>query len=203
MVKTEILYDLEESVIAVLFAVPFAVVAVLALVYFLNAFFFYKQLTALIKRRYKDSVEWEQVRKYLEKFQKIHRALQDIEQFKPILIEISKFLAIDFGPYTYEQVVKTKEEMKDLDKMLPNLDDLELATTKFSSLKEMDKMQNQELMNIVESRSNMTLTDIVGLIKSRVSIFGIYNLHDDLELKHTKLGAEIKTANAKLEFLYR
>mgnify|MGYP000964169465 CR=1 FL=1 len=68
MVKTEILYDLEESVIAVLFAVPFAVVAVLALVYFLNAFFFYKQLTALIKRRYKDSVEWEQVRKYLEKF---------------------------------------------------------------------------------------------------------------------------------------
>lgn len=203
MVKTEILYDLEESVIAVLFAVPFAVVAVLALVYFLNAFFFYKQLTALIKRRYKDSVEWEQVRKYLEKFQKIHRALQDIEQFKPILIEISKFLAIDFGPYTYEQVVKTKEEMKELDKMLPNLDDLELATTKFSSLKEMDKMQNQELMNIVESRSNMTLTDIVGLIKSRVSIFGIYNLHDDLELKHTKLGAEIKTANAKLEFLYR
>jgi len=119
------------------------------------------------------------------------------------LIEISKFLAIDFGPYTYEQVVKTKEEMKELDKMLPNLDDLELATTKFSSLKEMDKMQNQELMNIVESRSNMTLTDIVGLIKSRVSIFGIYNLHDDLELKHTKLGAEIKTANAKLEFLYR
>ena len=68
MVKTEILYDLEESVIAVLFAVPFAVVAVLALVYFLNAFFFYKQLTLLIKRRYKDSVEWEQVRKYLEKF---------------------------------------------------------------------------------------------------------------------------------------
>jgi len=28
----------------------------------------------------------------------------------------------------------------ELDKMLPNLDDLELATTKFSSLKEMDKL---------------------------------------------------------------
>jgi hypothetical protein len=41
------------------------------------------------------------------------------------------------------------------------------------------------------------------MIKHRVSIFGIFNLHDDLELKHTKLGAEIKTANAKLEFLYR
>lgn len=93
--------------------------------------------------------------------------------------------------------------MAELDKMLPNLDDLELATTKFSSLKEMDKLQNQELMNIVEGRARMNMSDIVAQIKQRVSIFGIYNLHDDLELKHTKLGAEIKTANAKLEFLYR
>jgi hypothetical protein len=58
-------------------------------------------------------------------------------------------------------------------------------------------------MNIVNSRSQMSMSDIVALIKSRVSIFGIYNLHDDLEMKHTKLGSDIKTANAKLEFLYR
>ena len=54
------------------------------------------------------------------------------------MIEIDKFLNIDFKPYTYEQVVETKKEMMELDKMLPNLDDLELATTKFSSLKEIE-----------------------------------------------------------------
>jgi len=58
-------------------------------------------------------------------------------------------------------------------------------------------------MNIVQKRSQLDLGDIVAMVKHRVSIFGIYNLHDDLEMKHTKLGAEIKTANAKLEFLYR
>lgn len=58
-------------------------------------------------------------------------------------------------------------------------------------------------MNIVNARASMTMSDIVSLVKERVSIFGIYNLHDDLEIKHTKLGSDIKTANAKLEFLYR
>ena len=58
-------------------------------------------------------------------------------------------------------------------------------------------------MNIVNARASMTMSDIVSLVKDRVSIFGIYNLHDDLEIKHTKLGSDIKTANAKLEFLYR
>jgi hypothetical protein len=58
-------------------------------------------------------------------------------------------------------------------------------------------------MNIVEKRSKLDFADIVSMVKHRVSIFGIFNLHDDLEMQHTKLGAEIKTANAKLEFLYR
>lgn len=57
--KTLVVYDLEESVIAVLFAIPFTVVGILAILYFVNAFIFYKQLTQLIHRRYKDSVEWE------------------------------------------------------------------------------------------------------------------------------------------------
>lgn len=54
--------------VAVLFAIPFTVVAILGVLYFVNAFIFYKQLTQLIHRRYKDSVEWEQVKKYIEKF---------------------------------------------------------------------------------------------------------------------------------------
>jgi len=67
-VTTNVIYDLEESIVAILFAIPFALVAVLSLLYFVNAIAFYKQLTNLIKRRYDDAVEWEQVKKYIEKF---------------------------------------------------------------------------------------------------------------------------------------
>jgi hypothetical protein len=41
------------------------------------------------------------------------------------------------------------------------------------------------------------------LIKERVSIFGIYKLHDEVHIQNSKLSAEIKVANSKLEYLYR
>lgn len=66
--KTFVVYDLDEAVVSILFAIPFTLVALVAVLYFFNAFYFYKQLTQLIHRRYKDSVEWEQVKKYIEKF---------------------------------------------------------------------------------------------------------------------------------------
>jgi hypothetical protein len=42
------------------------------------------------------------VQKYLEKFEKIYSALEDIEQFKPILDEIKEYMEINFSTYTYE-----------------------------------------------------------------------------------------------------
>lgn len=49
----------------------------------------------------------------------------------------------------------------------------------------------------------MGLSDIVSLIKERVSIFGIYKLHDDMEESYTELKTDVKIAGKKLEFLYR
>lgn len=49
----------------------------------------------------------------------------------------------------------------------------------------------------------MDTFDILDLIKERVSIFGIYKLHDEVHIKNSKLSAEIKLANSKLEYLYR
>ena len=49
----------------------------------------------------------------------------------------------------------------------------------------------------------MTPTEIMELIKSRVSIFSIFKLHDDLELNDANLKSELKITNAKIEFLYR
>ena len=49
----------------------------------------------------------------------------------------------------------------------------------------------------------MSVVDILDLVKKRVSIFGVYQLYDDLEMKDANLRSEIKISNAKLEFLYR
>jgi len=49
----------------------------------------------------------------------------------------------------------------------------------------------------------LSLGEIIDMVKTRVSIFGIYNLHDDIETTNAKISADLKVANAKLEFLYR
>ena len=54
-----------------------------------------------------------------------------------------------------------------------------------------------------EKRKRLSLREIIDLVKRRVSIFGIYNLHDEIEASTAKLAADQKVANAKLEFLYR
>jgi len=38
----------------------------------------------------------------LEKFEKIYSALEDIDQFKPILDEIKVYMEINFENYTYD-----------------------------------------------------------------------------------------------------
>jgi hypothetical protein len=55
----------------------------------------------------------------------------------------------------------------------------------------------------MKKRSELSMIDILDLVKRRVSIFGVYQLHDDLEMKDANLRSEIKISNAKLEFLYR
>lgn len=47
-----------------------------------------------------------------------------MDQFRPILEEIKKYLTIDFEHMTYEEVRDTRNKMQVLDAMLPNLDEL-------------------------------------------------------------------------------
>jgi hypothetical protein len=55
----------------------------------------------------------------------------------------------------------------------------------------------------MKKRSELSVLDILDLVKRRVSIFGVYTLYDELEMKDANLRSEIKISNAKLEFLYR
>ena len=91
---------------------------------FLNYLSFYKNLAKLIQRRYFNAIEWQAIVRYRSKFETIQKALEGIEQFKPILLEIEKFLSVDFTNHTYEQVSDVKNKMQVLDAMLPNLDEL-------------------------------------------------------------------------------
>ena len=88
--------------------------------------------------------------------------------------------------------------MADLDNMLPNLDDLESSIGS-----KVDRKKTTVADETLQQRASMSIFDIIDLVKSRVSIFGIYKLHDDVEFQNARLSAEIKIANAKLEYLYR
>jgi hypothetical protein len=67
----------------------------------------------------------------------------------------------------------------------------------------MEKHQQEKVNAIIENRARLSLIDIINVIKKRVSIFGIYNLHDEIETTNARLTADLKVSNAKLEFLYR
>lgn len=108
----------------------------------------------------------------------------------------------DLTGSTYSQITETCEKMADLDEMLPNLDDLEVSDSKFSA-KDMERHLHEKVNGIIESRATLSLGEIIDMVKKRVSIFGIYNLHDELETTNARISADLNVANAKLEFLYR
>jgi len=89
-----------------------------------------------------------------------------------------------------------------LDQMLPNLDDLEVNLSKFT-MSEAEKAKQAEIDEIMKKRTELSIVDILDLVKRRVSIFGVYQLHDQMEMNDANLRSEIKISNAKLEFLYR
>jgi ribulose bisphosphate carboxylase small subunit len=128
-VTTQVLYTLVESILEIIIIIPLAVVITTSMLNFLNTVQFYKNLAQLIQRRYFHAIEWQQILKYRTKFETIYKALDGIEQFKPILEEINKFLKVDFSNHTYEEVSEAKNKMQVLDAMLPNLDELDVSTS--------------------------------------------------------------------------
>lgn len=195
-------YTWIESLMGYFVAFPVVAAILIGFVTFLNMIYFYQNISELIHRRYADAQKWSEIQKYLRKFKKIHAALFGIEQYQSITDEIEKCINIDFENLSYDEVDENLKKMHDRDQMLPNLDDLEMNTNKFS-LSEAEKAKNAELDAIINERTQFSLVDIVNLIKKRVSIMGIFNLYDDMEMNDASIRAEVKIANAKLEFLYR
>ena len=199
-VITQVYYTVIEGVLKLIIIPPLAALLLFTILGMVNTVMFYTNLAKLIQRKYFHAIEWQSIQKNRRKFETIQKALDGIDQFKPILEEINKFLAIDFTDYTYEQVSETKNKMQVLDGMLPNLDELEVST---SHKNEHEKLKQTNLDKILEERARFSLTEIVALIKQRVSIYGVYNLHDEVALNNSQLQAQIDLSNTKLEFLYR
>ena len=89
-----------------------------------------------------------------------------------------------------------------LDQKLPNIDDIEVQYSKFEQ-SEAEKARNAEIDQIIAKRCKMDLHTIIEQVKRRVSVYGLYNLFDEIEMNDTQLRSEIKIQNAKLEFLYQ
>ena len=68
---------------------------------------------------------------------------------------------------------------------------------------EVEKAKQALTEEILTKRASFSPTEILELVKSRVSLFSIFKLYDDLELNDAKLKSELQITNAKLEFLYR
>ena len=49
----------------------------------------------------------------------------------------------------------------------------------------------------------MTFGEIIVKIKEKVSIFGIFNLYDEVELIQAELNEDVKLQHHKIEFLER
>jgi hypothetical protein len=62
---------------------------------------------------------------------------------------------------------------------------------------------NAVLTDIIEKRSKMTFGEIIDKIKEKVSIFGIFNLYDEVELIQAELNEDVKLQHHKIEFLER
>lgn len=67
------------------------------------------------------------------------------------------------------------------DQSLPDLDDLEQGNDKLIS--EADKNRGADRVARMEARACFTAHDVLKLVKERVSIFSIFNLHDEMEMQ--------------------
>lgn len=90
--------------------------------------------------------------------------------------------------------------MQVLDAMLPNLEELEVST---SHKNEHEKVKQSNMDKILEERTKFSLNEIIEMVKERVSVFGVYNLYDEVHINNSMLQAQIDLSNTKLEFLYR
>jgi len=94
--------------------------------------------------------------------------------------------------------------MAALDERLPDIEDVEnmLAAAKFQQ-PAAQKLMDREVDEVVSKRAKFTLGKIAELIQSRLSLFGLFMLYDEVELSTIGLKAELHLQNEKLEFLFR
>lgn len=77
-----------------------------------------------------------------------------------------------------------KNKMQVLDAMLPNLEELEVST---SHKNEHEKVKQSNMDKILEERTKFSLNEIVEMVKERVSVFGVYNLYDEVHINNSML----------------
>jgi hypothetical protein len=125
-----------------------------------------------------------------------------MDNYQKIVSQLDVFIKLDYENLTYQEMSEITTKIKILDQKLPSLDDLEVSDSKYQ-LTEVEKAKQALTDEILSKRSSFTPMEILSLIKSRVSIFSIFKLHDDLELNNAKITSELQLTNSKLEFLYR
>ena len=144
--------SLTDIAFTIIFIMAIVLICGFALISIMNLASFYSNLQELINRRYKDAKDWHQVDRHLKKFRKIHSALDGMDQYKKVLAQLNVYLEMDWSNLTYEEMRQMKSKIEILDQMLPNLDDLEISSSKFQ-LSEVEKAKQLQTEEILKRRA--------------------------------------------------
>ena len=185
---------------AVVFSMLIYLVTCIVGVYTMRQFL--SNFADLVERKYQLASDLVLVKNMLRKFSQIHMALGSLSQFKSIITEIEEFTSMDLEQCSHSDLMSNYQRMQILNQKLPNIEDIQDAFKKFE-VSEAEQARINEREAVIEKRCEWSYADIVSQIKDRVSYYGIFNIHDEIEMNAAYIRGEIKIQNGKVEFLYQ
>lgn len=171
--------------------------------------FVYSFITAIIKlimRKYAEAEQMNLIEKMIKKFKLIQEAIEEKKnepQFKGIYDNVTEMINVDLTTLTFDQIEDIHHQMKQLEKKLPDVSDLEglIQTVRFQQPLA-QKIMEEQIDSVIVERSKFSLAQVSELVRKRLSLVSIFQMYDDIELEHEKMNAELHIQNEKLRFLF-
>jgi len=114
------------------------------------------------------------------------------------------YLQKNYDAMNFREIEMNYKDMEILDQKLPDIDDVEdmLSAVRFQQ-PAAQKQMNKRINRVINERTYLSLGNIAQRMKDRLSFFGLFMLHDEVELNTAKMKSEMYIQNEKLEFLFK
>ena len=127
---------------------------------------FIRDLAQIINKKYLESYYLNQIKRHLFKFRKIYNALIDRKnepEYQEIFTEIEQFLQYSFDQIDFEELKDLFSRMRQLDELLPDLEEVETIIPEASTLDmpESQKILNQKIDEVIAQKAKFNLSQIM------------------------------------------